>query len=41
MGIPSQAPTKIGEGVETRHGEPKSIKIWLRYSPDHKQSIGW
>ena len=29
------------EGVETRHGEPKSEKIWLRYSPDHKQQISW
>ena len=29
------------EGVETRHGEPKSEKIRLRYSPDHKQPFGW
>ena len=29
------------EGVETRHGEPKSEKIWLRYSPDRKQQFSW
>ena len=27
------------EGVETRHGGPKSEKIRLRYSPDHKQQL--
>ncbi len=37
MGIPSQASKE--EGVETRHGEPKSEKIRLRYSPDHKQQF--
>jgi hypothetical protein len=39
MVIPSQASNE--EGVETRHGEPKSKKIWLRDSPDHKQQFGW